>query len=736
MTNPFADQSPMSPEPQRSDRGPGQVDLVSLVKRALRGRYVVAAAAAAALAAPLSIAGYIVPKVTYGARMTVTVLEAPKTLIYDLRDDTERLDNYIAQQISQFGDQRVLSNAMEDPRLRGVGWPAGNEGIERLRDGVRIDYKRRESLFVVQFVDERPKAAEAGLQAVSEAYQRIVQESNSTEQNERDIDANLRRIETEIQNIEGSISQATASFGVSDLTPLIQRSEQAAYDTQQRIYRFEESIAALELSERTGQPPPESSSFTREQLSAQDQQLATLIDQMRTIEAEITSALRSFGSRHPSVKQLRDALVIQESRIASREQDVREQLALKLNVIEPGTFTIEQLRTQLASARETKSQLDAELRKLNQIADETRRDKNDLARLNSEKDIFQARKSQLAVERNNLIRGRVNVSPMVPAKVYSDKRKTFAIGGFGLGGLLGVGLVAGYGMFRRTFRYVDDIDDPGRMPPLLGTLPELDRRDPDAERIAAVSVHNLRNTLHAITGYNDEECQVLACTSAEPGDGKTTLVQSLGASYALTGLRTIIVDLDLIGGGLSSRLGMANRRGVTDLLAGLEPTKCIKRTATDKLYALPAGDRAAFKPEQLAHRPVQQIIDWLRERFDVVIIDTGPVLGSLEAGLTVSMADYTLLIVPRGQPDRLAKAAVTRLERLGAKRIGLVFNRADTLDLKQSLSAASIGAPSMQTLSRRVPERRLDEDASIVGSIPPPSIDEEPAPKAEDGTGR
>jgi len=291
--------------------------------------------------------------------------------------------------------------------------------------------------------------------------------------------------------------------------------------------------------------------------------------------------------------------------------------------------------------------------------------------------------------------------------------------GFLAGAMLGVAGVVAFGSTKRQFRYVDDLETIRSLPPLLGTLPELEKHDPENERIAAASVHNLRNTLQAIQGFGDNTSVVIACTSAEPGDGKTTLIQSLGASYALTGLRTILVDMDLIGGGLSARLGLTGRRGVADLLTGLEPTKCIKHTQTDKLYAMPIGDTAKCRPEQLASRPIQQVIDWLRERFDVILIDTGPVLGSLEAGIVTSAADQVLLVVARGQADSVVQAAVARLERLGVRSTGLVFNRADPEDLRKSLSAASVGAPSMHQMPRRAGERSLDMDRSIVGSIPP-----------------
>ena len=95
-----------------------------------------------------------------------------------------------------------------------------------------------------------------------------------------------------------------------------------------------------------------------------------------------------------------------------------------------------------------------------------------------------------------------------------------------------------------------------------------------------------------------------------------------------------------------------------------------------------------------------------------------------------------LLVVARGQADNVVQAAVSRLERLGVRSTGLVFNRADPEDLRRSLSAASVGAPSMHQIPRKQGERSLDLDRSIVGSIPPPKEDRiGTLDKAEDETG-
>ncbi|MEL6498771.1 MAG: AAA family ATPase [Planctomycetota bacterium] len=742
MSNPFADTG----DGTARDTGDGAIkgqgaDLFSLGRRALRGRWLIAIGAAAALALPAALFGYTSATIQYASSVSVEVLATPELTLYnEFRTNNERIRDYVRRQEFEIRGQRVLETAVSHPALSAVGWPTGTQGQRDLGDSILIDYRGNDSNFRILSITEDPDLSTAAIEAIVDTYRDIQFERNSPEARERQLKQDILGLDGQISRINDSIDAATAEFGTSDLVPLIQ-------DERQRRRGLENGIASIEdalllrrqASDTVEEIDPDD--LAVEQLAEQDGELAKLLAGRDAREAEIAILSENLGRRHPEIRRKTQELASIERRIDDRVAIIREQLAKEGIVDVPGGLSIDELESQLQLFQRRLANADEELGRLNKTAKDIERDQSELTILQERRAELADRLSKLDIERENIQRGRIEIAPIAPATVFDDKRKPFAMAGFMLGGAAGFGLVVAYGVLRRSFRFVEDIDDPSRLPPLLGTLPALDKKDPDAERIAAVSVHNLRNTLHSISRYNDNECQVIVCTSAEPGDGKTTLVQSLGASYALTGLRTIIVDLDLVGGGLSARLGMSGRRGVADLLGGLEPTKCIKRTATEKLYALPAGDATACKPEQLAHRPIQQVTDWLRERFDIVIMDTGPVLGSLEAGLAVGLTDQVLLVVPRGQPERLATAAITRLRRLGGDNIGLVFNRADTIDLKQSLSAASIGAPSLRQTQRKIHERRLDQDASIVGSIPPPQMsqatDASPPPRraAEDGTG-
>src|SRR5690606_10587688 len=91
------------------------------------------------------------------------------------------------------------------------------------------------------------------------------------------------------------------------------------------------------------------------------------------------------------------------------------------------------------------------------------------------------------------------------------------------------------------------------------------------------------------------------------------------------------------------------------------------------------------------------------ERFEIVLIDTGPLLGSLEANLVAGLSDAVVLVVSRGQDSKLVNACIQRLRRIGVHCAGVVFNRAEVQDFERSFAAGRV--PSL----RSPRSRRRDE---------------------------
>ncbi|RNC80764.1 MAG: hypothetical protein ED559_02865 [Phycisphaera sp.] len=695
-------------------------DLLTLAKRSIRGRIPITIAAAAVLGILFAIVGYTRTGLEYQSSATFDVIDiigvTGEVLTPEMRNN-----DLVTRKKLEFEADEVLLLAASDARLQDVGWPSSERGASWLRSAISTDSGRRTSYFTATCTTSDPKTARIALQAVTDAFLRYEEEKSGVAQREQELTNLIRKLDSDIDLVESAIAAATAEYGTPDLQPQITLLDANRNRIQQEIeaLRLDLQLRQDENENLANENENDSDELSAEALAPSDTVLQNLLLDKSQLAVRIDYLIEERGTRNPEVKILQGQLDELEAQIESRAKIVRELIKNGSGEIQIGELTERALRARLDAQIQNQATIDQELRELRaaqrDIAEDVEsrdRFKNTKRRLNEELD-------ELRINQQRMQEGQVEVlSPPSAPKQAGDKRPVLAGLGFMAGAFMGVACIIALGAMKRSFRYVDELETVRSLPPLLGTLPELEKHDPENERIAAVSVHNLRNTMQAIQGFGDNNSVVIACTSAEPGDGKTTLIQSLGASYALTGLRTILVDLDLIGGGMSARLGLSGRRGIADLLTGLEPTKCIKHTSTDKLYAMPIGDTSKCKPEQLASRPIQQVIDWLRERFDVILVDTGPVLGSLEAGIVTAAADQVLLVVARGQSDNVVQAAVSRLERLGVLSTGLVFNRADPEDLRRSLSAASVGAPSMHQIPRKTGERSLDMDRSIVGSIP------------------
>ena len=146
-----------------------------------------------------------------------------------------------------------------------------------------------------------------------------------------------------------------------------------------------------------------------------------------------------------------------------------------------------------------------------------------------------------------------------------DKRKQMAFVGFVGGGALPFGIMLLIGLLDGRMRYSEEAGDEMTGMTLLGILPDLPDRltDPAQAATAAHCVHQIRTMLQI---NSDENKNVFAVTSSSPGDGKTSLTLALGLSFAASGSRTLLIDCDMVGGGLSARIETHVRRKIGRIL--------------------------------------------------------------------------------------------------------------------------------------------------------------------------
>ncbi len=195
-----------------------------------------------------------------------------------------------------------------------------------------------------------------------------------------------------------------------------------------------------------------------------------------------------------------------------------------------------------------------------------------------------------------------------------------------------------------------------------------------------------------------DNMKTLVVTSAAPGEGKTLTSANLSVTFAYDGLRVLLVDCDVRRPRLHGLFQVPRSPGLMELLApsyngsdsaqsltfdpsagrtdsGRPVTDVIRSTTVRGLSLLTCGALPTNPSGLLSGVRMRVLLQELSKSFDLVILDTPPVLATADAGILASLADGVLLVVRAGQTDRIAaKRAHQQLMNVGARVVGTVLN--------------------------------------------------------------
>lgn len=193
-----------------------------------------------------------------------------------------------------------------------------------------------------------------------------------------------------------------------------------------------------------------------------------------------------------------------------------------------------------------------------------------------------------------------------------------------------------------------------------------------------------RSTLTSIlcSGENGDRPRVIALTSANPREGKTTVASNLALALSEIGWPVLLIDGDLRKGRLHEIFKVSNAWGLADLLAGKESPQggkwMVMQTSYPNLSLLPGGSMTSSIPALLHSPRTPQFLKSMREEFHTIIIDTPPMLHMPDARVLGRLADGVILVVRSAQTAREAAAAASqRLMDDGTRVLGTVLNEWD-----------------------------------------------------------
>lgn len=722
-----------------------QGNALKVLHRLLRGRFVLTITLGMIGAVVGAAGGFFSTKPKFETRGMISI-QPVLPFIMDRSVNAEPLPyftSFVNRQITLLRSPRVLAKAVEGRAWFDLGIGGGPAAEEFLRRAIRVETApaSQELLFVI-CIHEDQSVASTAVKAVIDAYSELhrdeglinagVISSLRTEKTDREL---------EVRNLENRIRDTVTAgnWPTDDLTELHRAEFLRMMDLDQRVMDLE-----LQLRERGAMPVPPGEGpadppgaapvpaadpMPIEIAAAGD----ALMDQYLREEVELEKRLATleahgYGAAHPSVKEalaqrvgVRAAIQSRVRTWAEARKDGGGAARPALGVIE----TPEQLRSRYVELKRWATEKHDRLAQINVARDALDKLRSELDRRRTELDTVSARLNSLERESqlSEKIAGRVTVlsggdTPPFPSV---DKRKQFAAAGFVGGGGLPVGIMLLIGFMDRRFRYSDEAKELASAPPVLGLLPVLPKDLADAEQRAnaAHCVHQVRLLLQIAGAASGRK--VYAITSPTAGDGKTSLALSLGLSFSASGSRTLLIDFDMIGTGLTSNLKLNNGHGLAAALRTGSINGSVVPVPPENLWLIPSRHEDDHDVNRLSTKSVRALIDQVREQYDVILIDTGPILGSLEASLVSAAADAVVMVVGSGQQRDHVEQAFERVAAVGGRVAGMVFNRACRADFKRSVSTTSLRSVprpvALDGADAAAGARRLADSGPVVRTV-------------------
>lgn len=174
-----------------------------------------------------------------------------------------------------------------------------------------------------------------------------------------------------------------------------------------------------------------------------------------------------------------------------------------------------------------------------------------------------------------------------------------------------------------------------------------------------------------------EKCPVFAVTSAMMHDGKTTNAVNLAISIANTTKKVLLIDGDMRKPTVHRYFGLENKNGLSEILAGLTNEVKIRKTEVENLHVLTSGQIPPNPAELFGSRQMDNLLSYVRDFFDYVIIDTPPVNLVTDAAILAEKITGYVFVVQSGKNHYYELSyALETIQTMNGNVVGLILNDA------------------------------------------------------------
>ncbi|MGQ9822670.1 MAG: polysaccharide biosynthesis tyrosine autokinase [Thermogutta sp.] len=690
------------------------MQFASAVRR--RWRVVAAVLIAAALLGALY---YTTAERAYSAKAELLILQTGEnSLSPTIEVQASRENSLMPTFVNLISSAKVLQGALKRLSPEDIAVDLSPEKpeqwIKQLQMRLSASAVFKTNIITVSYQSKDPATAVRVVNAVVDSYLEFMRETHqgttveivqTLNKEKDDLSVRLSEKERQLQDLSRTLGALDSGGSGQLLHPLVERAKAfnaSLIEAQKERVELAASLASLQAAIRNGEDLRQylnavSDAVGREMLlnglgfNPQDS-AARAEAERRILEDQVAlHALREhLGDNHPRVQQLLQRIAANQQYLAGFQQRLRDRLSA-IEAGELGPTLLALMRQRLAECVERENSLAQQYEiartEAGQLAGglaQMEMLKNDIAGLRELYGGLVKRLTNIELTRDlrasmitEPVENRTPVSPSLSRTVAM----VLLVG-------LGLGLMIVYvlDVMDDHFRSVEEIQWQLKTP-VLTVVREMAARNgggaaaiemaQDPTGAAGESFRTLRTAI----ALHDERTERIIITSAEPGDGKSTVAANLAAAFAQSGKRTLLIDGDLRRPGLSTLLGLRGREGLSEILrmetsvSEAAPGR-ICRDVVPGLDVLPCGARPVNPAELLASARMSELLTWTESAYDQVIIDTPPAPLASDTIILGRMADGALLVTqPLKNTRRTLYRAIEHLRILKVPLIGLAVNR-------------------------------------------------------------
>lgn len=687
-------------------------NVLKMIHHALRGRYVIAVAMGIVFAAGAALGTWHFTHALYRSEGLVRIAYSMPEIFQETDQNRPMLmfDTFMQSQKLLMTSRRVIDLAVQDGVWKQYNRPVPTEPDDFFAENMKVEVGNRSEYISVSVTDKDPATAAAAVTAVINSYSTFYNELQAGLERQRIgvLDDKLAALKAQGDELEKQLAKGETGYGTADLTPFYQAAVARVTKLEGALGDMRAAIATAgalspttmpSVAGATGATPITAEMESFQQIAAVDPVMQQYLTEQTRLEDQLQElrVVQGYGEAHQAVVRAKGLLDLSHRRVESYAAMYRQYHAATSQTlgdprnqrVATAGVPLNVLRANEASLSDLYERSKKEMVALGLQDNELRHEREQLNQVRQDQQLLAKRiavlrgEEQLGGRLSIISTGEIALSP------ERNRRMQYAAAAGGAGACLPVGLLLLLSFINRKYRYSDEAESAtaSHRTPLLGILPEVaDETDDEEKAAAAHSIHQLRIGLAAKRPANAPT--VYLVTSANSGEGKTSLVMSLGLSCAASRIRTLIIDGDLVGRKLTSTLQARDMEGLHEAVEAGTIRQRIRRTDTG-LFILPAGGATANDACSLSVPVVKKLMKEARRYFDIVLIDSGPILGSVEASVFAQEADGVIFTISRGQSKQMVDRGMSRLNALGASVAGCVFNRAHPGDFVTSAYGSS-----------------------------------------------